>query len=276
MKCIRNLRRRRVLFLALFFMAFTLHAEENISIDDEGELTLAEKDHSGGEVIVEKSYDVTLPYKQRRTSNGVLFSIASEKFYPLDYVSQFRDVYIENIINKNRINLLNIEIGYKRNASVGSLSFLFGYANGKITGSVLNLDRSLDITRQALSLNFALDNIMPEPWIVPYVQGGADIFNVSETSFLLTGKVTKSDSSGLSYNYRAGLLFQLDWIEKSIDPSTQSEGLRSSGLENTFIDLYFSDHTSPDNHYNINSAPGEGKPNLTSGLEMGIGLKLEF
>lgn len=242
--------------------------------NNEGFVTV--ENESAGNIAVERMYDSSLPYKLRRTEDGVLFSVSSEKFYPLDYISQFKDVYIEDILGSDRIKLLSLEIGYKRNITLGSVAILFGYSNGKATGSVGGINRQLELTRESLSLNYALDNLFNEPWIVPYVQGGIHSFDVIESSTPASGYVSKSASSGLSYNYRAGLLFQLNWIEKAMDPTTQGEGLRSSGLENTFIDLYFADHTSLGQHYDISTVGNEGKPNLSSGLEMGIGLKLEF
>lgn len=234
------------------------------------------ENESPGAIAVERMYDASLPYKLRRTENGILFSINSEKFYPLDYVSQFKDGYIEDFLGKDRINLLSLEIGYKRNFSLGSAAILFGYANGKKMGSLAGIDRQLEVTRTSLSLNYAVDNIFNEPWIVPYAQGGIHSFDVLESSTPPSGYVSKKATTGLSLNYRFGMLFQLNWIEKAIDPTTQSEGLRSSGLENTFIDLYVMDHTSLGDHYDINTVGDAGKPNLTSGFELGIGLKLEF
>lgn len=247
--------------------------QQNVKNND-GYITV--ESESAGAIAVERMYDSSLPYKLRRTENGVLFSVNSEKFYPLDYISQFKDVYIEDILGTDRINLLSLEIGYKRNFSLGSAAILFGYSNGKKTGGVGGFERQLEVTRQSLSLNYAMDNFFNEPWVVPYVQGGIHSFDVIESSTPPSGYVSKSATTGLSYNYRFGLLFQLNWIEKAIDPTTQSEGLRSSGLENTFIDLYVIDHTSLAKHYDISTVGDEGKPNLTSGLEMGIGLKLEF
>ncbi len=231
---------------------------------------------SAGIIAVEKMYDASLPYKLRRTENGVLFSVGLEKFYPFDYISQFKDLAIEGILDKQRISLLNIEIGYKKNLALGSIAFLLGYSNGKIKAAVPNVNRQLEFTRQALSVNYAVDNFFKEPWIVPYIQGGIHSFDVIESKDPITGFVSKSASTGLNYNYRLGLLFQLNWIEKAIDPTTQAEGLRSSGLENAFIDVYAVDHTSLGEHYDVNTVGDQGKPNLTSNFDLGVGLKLEF
>lgn len=115
----------------------------------------------GGSVAVETSENYTLPYKERRGKHGVLFAIEMEKFYPFDYESLNHDVYVESVIGSDRIDLVGFEIGYKHNISVGSVSALFNYAKGTADGAA----RTLDVVRQGLSANVALDGIFNEPWV---------------------------------------------------------------------------------------------------------------
>ena len=221
----------------------------------------------GDGVAVETSENYSLAYKERRSKHGVLFSIGMEKFYPIDYESLSHDVYIENIIGEDRIDLIGFEIGYKHNVSIGSLAVLFNYAQGTATGT-----RDLDFVKQGLSGNVALDALFSEPWVAPYFQAGVHQFAVTES----TSTTSESASTAFSFNYRYGLLFQLNWIEKAIDKTSQTDALRSSGLENTFVDIYFSQYLPSGGAQDPTVLGSEGEPNLASGGEIGMGLKLEF
>ena len=264
-----------IFFITLFFFSTFSRADELNFLESEQTGPVIVETENPKNVSVEQKTDVNLPYKQRRTNNGVLFSIAAEKYYPYDYYSQYHDVPIEGIIGASRIPLFGAELGYKRNIQLGSISILAGYAGGSLTGSVTALDRKLEVSRFSLVAGFALDNIMNEPYIVPYVQGGLHTITITESTSDLSKEAKRTASSDLSYNYRAGILFQLDWIEKSMDPSTHREGLLASGLENSFIDVFVADHTSTGSYYN-SSPTSTGKPDFSSTLEIGAGLKFEF
>ena len=52
--------------------------------------------------------------------------------------------------------------------------------------------------------------------------------------------------------------------------------LRSSGLENTYIDVYFADYFPSSEAQDAETLGSEGNVNTASSSEIGIGLKLEF
>lgn len=266
---------KSIFFIGMSFFSTSSRAENLDLLDTQPYGPVVLESESTENVSVEQTVDVSLPYKQRRTKHGVLFGVSSEKYYPYDYFSQYRDVPIEEIIGTSRIPLIGAELGYKRNIALGSVSILAGYAAGSFTGSVNALDRKLEVSRFSLAAGFALDNLMNEPYIVPYIQGGLHNITITESTSDLSKDAKRTASSGLSYNYRLGLLFQLDWIEKSMDPTTHREGLLASGLENSFIDVFAADHTSTSGHYD-SSPTSTGNPDLSSNLELGVGLKFEF
>ena len=109
---------------------------------------------------------------------------------------------------------------------------------------------------------------------MPYGQVGIHQFQISEDDLLKD--YDTAATTGLAINYKLGLLFQLNWIENSIDPSTQIDGLRSSGLENTFLDIYLTAHLPSSNVYDPKNAASKGDPDLASDMELGAGLKMEF
>lgn len=233
---------------------------------------LSETQAKPGEVIIESQTDLTTSYKKRRGKHGVLFSLNYEKFYPYDYYSLFRDGYIDQIFGTSEISLMGGEVGYKYNFTLGSIYVSANYAQGKESATVEKVERSLQFRKQGLSVGLALDNIMEEPWIVPYAQVGAHQFLVEETN----GEESDSVTTGIAMNYRFGLLFQLNWLEQSIDPSTHTDGLRSSGLQNTYLDFYMVAHESSSELFNPNDATSTGDPDLKTELLYGLGIKMEF
>ncbi len=236
--------------------------------------------NESGDVVLEQQTDLTESYKKRRGRHGVLFSVGYEKYFPTDYFSQYRDKYIEEFLgDKESIDLIGLELGYKLNFKLGSISILGNYAQGTKAKTDYNdgtttRERNLSIGRYGLSANFALDNVMEEPWVVPYGQVGVHQFKVTEDD--LAQDEAKEMTTQLAFNYRFGLLFQLNWIEKSIDPNTQIDGLRSSGLQNTFIDVYAMTHMASNETYDPADINSEGDPDMSTGMEIGVGLKMEF
>lgn len=223
-------------------------------------------------VVVETQEDPSLSYKKRRSSHGALFSINKENFYPVDYRSLFNDSYIEDIIGTESMALIGIELGYKHNIGILSFAVLGIYSQGSIEGAFSGATRTIQVGRQGLSANVALDAIFEEPWLAPYAQVGVHQFNVTET----TSTDSLSATTGISYNYRYGFLLQLDWIENSFDKSAKADRLRSSGLENTYVDFYFAEHVASNTAIDPTTLAIEGDPNMFSSGEIGIGLKMEF
>jgi hypothetical protein len=109
---------------------------------------------------------------------------------------------------------------------------------------------------------------MDEPFVVPYGQIG--IHSIDWTEKGLVNE--ESFTTDLNFHYKVGLSFQLNWIEKSIDPSSQEDSVRS-GLENTFIDVFYTSYAQPSQVAEVNGA--EGEADLQSS-QIGAGLKLEF
>lgn len=250
----------------------------------ENSLSLDGSEYSGnktGDVVVEQQTNLYQSYRQRRGHHGVLFSVNYEKFYPVDYYSMYRDKYIEEFLDSSdSIDLIGLEIGYKYNFKLGSVAILANYAQGSKSNSSYNGDsagareRNLSISRYGISVNYAADNILEEPWIVPYGQIGVHQFQVVEDD-LSTAEAMETTTQ-ISFNYKIGLLFQLNWIEKSIDPNTHIDGLRSSGLQNTFIDIFATTHVSSSEAYDPANSNSEGDPDMGTGMDFGIGLKMEF
>ena len=242
------------------------------------ELTLQDKEEQL--VRVDSEIDMAAPYKERRTTHGALFSINMEDFYPIDYRSLYNDAHIDEIVGEEKLKLFVMEIGYKYNVGFASAAALFTYGKGSLLGAAPGgNERRLSVTKIGATVNLAIDGVFSEPWVVPYVQGGAHQFQVTEENTDAgTGETSSlAATTAVSMNYRYGLLFQLDWIDKAIDKSSKADRLISSGMENVYLDVYFSEHLASGNAIDPGSDFGtEGDPNMLSSGELGVGLKLEF
>lgn len=223
-----------------------------------------------GEVVLERPIDYTLSYSERRNRWGVTFSANYEQFFPSEYFSLIKNDLYKNYFNLD-IPLVGAEFGVKYNFSVGSLALLAGYAQGGIADDTQGLEITAAITKAAL--NITLDNLFSEPYVAPYGQVGIHMIDWSEVETLGGTIREESFTSDYNYHFKVGMLFQLNWIENKLDPSSRQEALRSSGLENTYIDVFYTYYAEPTQISTAQNEPGEG--NLGSGA-IGAGLKLEF
>jgi hypothetical protein len=226
-----------------------------------------------GEVLVERPSNFSLPYKQRRSKYGVLFSANMENFKPEEYDSFIQNVNYEKLTEGKAMSLVNLEFGFKYNVAMGSASILAGYSTGKMSNDTTKLEElSINITK--IDLNLALDGIMDEPYVAPYVQAGFNQMDWTERSAVGNTVKEENFTADWNYHYKAGVSFQLNWIERSIDPSSPEQALRSSGLENTYLDIFYMVYNEPPIVATIDNG-GEGEANLQSS-QYGVGLKLEF
>lgn len=230
----------------------------------------------GDEIIVESKQDLTDSYKNRRKDFGALFSINYERYYPEEHVSVIQNKSYEEISDGEPIPVIGAEIGVKYNFALGSMAALFGYGMGTYSNENQNLN-GVNIKITKLDLNLAFDNLTSEPWIVPYVQGGVHQLEWEEDSNTGSNNIVETLIAKPNAHYKVGVLFQLNWIENWIDPSTTAEGLRSSGLENTYLDVFYSGYSAYAEPDPLVGALGsdDGEANLSSS-GLGMGLKLEF
>ena len=230
----------------------------------------------GDEITVESVQDLTTSYKERRKDFGALFSVNYERYFPSEHISVIQNKTYEELSEGESIPVIGVELGVKYNFALGSFAALFGYGAGSYANETQNLDDvSVKITK--IDLNFALDNLTSEPWVVPYVQGGIHQLEWEENSFTGSDNVIETLIAKPNAHYKLGVMFQLNWIENWIDPTTTQEGLRSSGLENTYLDVFYSGYSAYAEPDPLVGALGsdDGEANLSSS-GLGMGLKLEF
>ncbi len=228
---------------------------------------------SEGEIVVEKPTDLSQNYRDRRGRYGILFSVNYEKFTPNNYVSIFQNKNFEQLSGDGEMPLVSGELGAKFNFVMGSISASASYGQSIFSNESQDVyNMQADITK--LNLGFAFDNLTTEPWVVPYGQVGIHQITWEEESYDSSNNlISQSVKTPWTMNYKAGLMLQLNWLENSIDPNTHTNGLTSSGLQNTFLDIFYQGYAETEvvtqNQYGTKAI--DFKSN-----NYGVGLKLEF
>ncbi len=223
-----------------------------------------------GQVVLERPIDYTLSYSERRSRWGTWFSVNLEQFYPINYYSIINNSFYDEFFNQE-IPLVGGEFGVKYNFVLGSIAAIVGYSQGTATSEAIGSEITAAISKFAL--NITLDNLFSQPYVAPYGQFGIHTIDWNEVGVSGGSPLEESFTSEMNYHYKVGMLFQLNWIEDKLDPSSRQEALRSSGLENTYIDVFYTSYAEPAEVSADQNTPGEG--NLGSEA-FGVGLKIEF
>ena len=211
-------------------------------------------------VEVHLNRDILAPYKERRQKHGIYFGIQYEPLILKNYVSTLQSgVKYGGLFGDDAISLIHANMNYKYNFDLGSLAIGADVGTGEVQGSRSGTATTLSVTKYGLNLQYTMDNIWPEPYVAPYVGINIWQMDISEknptTSF--------SAATQIGYNYMIGVLIQLDWLDRD----TAKESTFSTGLENTFIDLYITQYAKTES---------ASDPNTETDLGYGAGLRLEF
>lgn len=219
-----------------------------------------------GLVEVRTKRDEFLPYKKRQGDWSLLLSLGSEKVsYPglLTQVSaETEDFTFAEMFGERNNFMMNIELGPKYNTRLGSFSILFGYGNFNKNDSRIGSESGLSIYRYSVTLNYYLDTIFEEPYIVPYVGGGAWTADYRETSESYPDDV-RHYSTDVGTQLKFGVLLGLDWIEG--DSAYASR--RRTHTTAAFLNIYGISNM---------MSEAEPDPDLENDIDIGASLILEF
>lgn len=214
------------------------------------------------EVRTETPYD--LPYKERRNRWGLEVGYQLEQISPFAYESGVPGVTVTNFSDfagSSTIPLNLFFLGGRYNTSVGSLAAGIQYGSGDLFIPAANGENTtLEITKEGIYTSIYLDTIFSEPYVVPYAS-----LNLFRLTYFedVSGKGTFDGTTDLTFGYTLGALFQLNWLDKE----SARNGLRDSGIQNTYVDAYVS-------HYSPSS--DDLDPNFETEFDFGVGLRLEF
>lgn len=204
--------------------------------------------------------DYNAPYKQRRGTHGFMFGLNYTNIMFNKYVSVLDSTTLyKDLFGETEFPLMELTLSYKYNFMLGALTANFGIGQGGISDNPQGVDEKLSVTKYSASASLILDNVFDEPYVAPYGTFGVMRLALTEQS----GDNSFSGNIDMLYQYQAGLLIQLDWL----DPTFSKRVRGDYGLENTYLDIFIS-------KYEASSDIDD--PNTRTDISYGAGLRLEF
>jgi hypothetical protein len=211
-------------------------------------------------VEVHVNQDVLAPYKERRDKHGLYFGVQYEPLVLKNYESTLQSgVKYSALFGDQAISLIRANMNYKYNFELGSIAIGADVGTGEVQSANSGTSTTLTVMKYGLNLQYTMDNIWPEPYAAPYFVINIWQWDLGEKN----ATVSYSGVTQLGYNYMIGVLIQLDWL----DQDTAKESTFSTGLENTFIDLYITQYAKTES---------EDDPNTETDIGFGGGVRLEF
>lgn len=193
----------------------------------------------GKTIEVNYSAEKMLPYKQRREDWSIVAGFNVEQLFPDGYKSAIDQFSYEELFGSSTLNITQGYVGAKYNMSFGSMGIggMFGYGSlndGRISGTVnRDVDATLEVTKYGGYANLTLDTLFNEPYVAPYVEG--QIYSMEWTESSKSGEEA-AGWADIATAFRVGALIQLNWL----DPDSALQARESSGLNNTFLDVFVS------------------------------------
>jgi hypothetical protein len=213
--------------------------------------------------LVEIQYPADLltgDYKDRRPNRGWMFGLDYQAFRPTNYISTLDNLGYGNMFGSSPVQLFELQVAYKSNFEAGGFTVGFGGGAGQVTGSdSTGADRTLALTKLAVSGSYIMDTLFPQPYVAPYVQAQLYRFSVKESN--PTTSFSADTQPGISYT--AGILLQLD----GLDRDTATRTTLDWGLQNTYLDVFMTKYM---------SSSGTNDPDFENNWDYGAGLRMEF
>ena len=204
--------------------------------------------------------EIDAPYKERRNTHGFMFGLSYENVMLDRYVSVLDQTsFYQDMFGENEFPVYNLNLSYKYNFVLGSLSANVGVGFGDIKDDGSGVARSLSLTKYMASASYIMDNVLDEPYAAPYGTFGVMQLGLDETD------PTSSAHGNIDMLFfmQAGVLIQLNWLDEVV----ARQSLRDFGLQNTYLDLFMS-------KYEASSL--EGDPDTSTDFMYGAGIRLEY
>lgn len=222
----------------------------------------AVEDYRENNGLVERHYpiEVTASYKERREASAFMVSFDYENVILDRYVSVVDFVtYYQEMFGESEFPVYNINLSYKYNFSLGSLTGNFGMGYGSISDNSTGVAHALTLTKYSLSASYIMDMLFDEPYAAPYLTAGVMRLGLEEKA----DATTATGNIDVLTHFQVGVLIQLNWM----DPSVSKKNINDYGLQNTYLDVFVS-------KYEPSSDVMD--PDTSTDLSIGAGLRLEF
>lgn len=248
------------------------NSEEPLATSEASVNKIADDEPNDGTIEVIYAPEIQAPYLERQSSLGITAGLSFAEFYPDKFRSEIDNSSYDEIFQSYPMEMIKLDLGLKYNTGLGSFGVggSIGYADvdGQLrdqNGNRLGGTRDLNVIKYALTGSYTLDTLFNEPYVVPYLGGEIFTLNWEEKDLknVDPNKTSKSGSTSFALGVTAGILIQLNWI----DPDSSLAAQKSSGLNNTFLDLYVNQ---------FNTSNNEKDKNFETAMNLGGGIKLEF
>lgn len=199
------------------------------------------------------------PYKERRSKWGETVSVGYSMFDPSLYEPNFIAYNFDEVYSNPSVPLVEFQFTFKRNLSFGSIGMEVGLGGFQAESTDATVDSSLLLVPVRLGFNYTMDTLFSQPYLAPYVSGGAYAIFYRET---LAGNSFNGTTQAAPY-VAAGVQFQLDWLDKEASRNAYDE----AGIQSTFVFL-------EGRKFFQSLAPAD--PDFETPFQLGGGLRLEF
>lgn len=207
-------------------------------------------------ISIKKDGDKYLPpYGDRRFRFGFNMFLDFEDFIPSKYSSDYKDIY-----GSNESKLIELAIAPRWNHFLGSFSLNLSGGLCQSESNYGGNTNDLSLTIFKIGLEWALDNLLSEPYIIPYI--GASFV---QTDYNEKGINVRNGSSTGQVSY-IGLLFQMNWL----DPKTAFVAYKN-GIENTYISAELKTYS-----FSKPASTSDEKRDFSMDNVLALGLRLEF
>lgn len=273
----QNVNRFKFLFLIFGLFLFKIESGWSSDVETKTQAQLSEasavaekpKNDDGLWVEVEPNNllpsDVTgvyylVPYKNRRNSWGYNLTIGYSSFSPTQYEPNFLASNYKDVYSVDDVPMIEIGWSIKRNFFLGSIGTELESGYYKNISDLQGLDSVVSFIPIRIGLTYFMDSIWHEPYLVPYISGGAYSIIYKE---VLSETNTFGGNTFPAPFFKIGVQAQLNWF----DQEAARVSYIDSGIENTFIYLEGRMHMASQN---------EQDPDFSTGLDWGAGMRFEY
>lgn len=231
-----------------------------------GQLLMSLKSHALVEVepsiygITRDDSSALPPIKERTQGWGFTLAVGAGYYNPVNYHPNFSVESFQSVYGENKTPTVDVQMqmkkGFKALSLAGDLGVGF-YSASASAASGINSNISLMPIRLGASL--VLDGLFKRPYLAPYASIGAytNIYNEAQAS------ITFSGNTRVAMYYSVGALILMDWLDQKAADRAYSE----AGIQATYLYVEGRQYM---------KSSDDSDPDLSTGLDPNLGLRLEF
>ncbi len=231
-----------------------------------GQLLISLKSHSLVEVepsafgITRDDSSALPPHKDRTEGWGFTLAVGAGYYHPVNYNPNYSVESFQSIYGENKTPAADVQLQIKKGFRALSVGADLGVGFLSVSSQASSgIDSSLSLMPIRLGTSVVIDGLFKKPYIAPYASLGAYTNIYKETQAALSN----GGNTQIAMYYSFGSLFLLDWLDQSSADRAYSE----TNLQATYIYVEGRQYMKSSN---------ETDPDLSTGLDPNVGVRLEF